>query len=74
MISIDQNALADLIRQIVQDELTRITPRPERLRDTGIDAAIVAASAGTSEQMLNRNYHGQAAESVAWRVAEALGW
>lgn len=36
MISIDQNALADLIRQIVQDELTRITPRPERLDAEGV--------------------------------------
>lgn len=37
MISIDETALSNLIRQIVQDELTRITPRPERL-----DAEVVA--------------------------------
>ena len=38
MISIDETALSNLIRQIVQDELARITPRPERLDAEGVAA------------------------------------
>ena len=38
MISIDQNALRELIEQIVEQKLAAITPRPERLDAEGVAA------------------------------------